>query len=453
MTSDVLIIGGGVIGLAIAIELKLLGASVTVLCRDFTAAAATAAAGMLAPEAENILNPAMLSLCQKSRSLYPDWIDKLERLTSLNTGYWPCGILAPVYEQPEQTNPVLSVNQNRLTSPSYWLDQTAIHQYQPGLAPTVVGGWWYPEDGQVDNRALMLVLKAAAESLGVELKDGVKVEAIRQHHSQVTGVQTPQGVIHAAQYVLATGAWTNELFPLPVYPRKGQMLSVKLPDFLPELPLTRVLFGEDVYIVPRQNRSIIIGATNENIGFTAHNTPEGIHRLLQAAIRLYPQLQNYPIQELWWGFRPATADELPILGTSYCENLTLAIGHYRNGILLAPVTALLIANLIWAQKSEPLLANFHYSRFHTQSSSMPILSHITVAPTQHHNLSLNIQDSGLTIAGKTFHSRLMTGTGKYRSMEEMQQSIVDKNLDVTQYRWLPNCGRSHSRSSVRAGNG
>ncbi|MEH2423907.1 MAG: glycine oxidase ThiO [Nostoc sp.] len=442
MTSETVIIGGGVIGLAIAIELKLRGASVTVLCRDFQAAATHAAAGMLAPDAENIPNGAMHSLCWRSRALYPDWTRKLEELTGLNTSYWPCGILAPVFEeaggQGVGKDPRVR-EENSLPSPSspaYWLDKQVIHQYQSGLGAEVVGGWWYPEDAQVDNKALAHVLWTAAESVGVELKDGITVEAFLQQQGQVVGVQTNAGVIRAAHYVLASGAWSNELLPLPVLPRKGQMLSVRIPEFVPELPLKRVLFGQDIYIVPRRDR-LIIGATSEDVGFIPDNTPDGIQKLLQAAIRLYPQLKHYPIQEFWWGFRPATPDELPILGTSHCQNLTLATGHYRNGILLAPVTAALIADLILEQKSDPLLADFHYSRFQSKpSTSTPMLTHSANFSNGHHpaispqHAPLPTQDSPLIIAGKTFQSRLMTGTGKYRSIEEMQQSVVASDCHI-----------------------
>ncbi|RCJ37385.1 glycine oxidase ThiO [Nostoc minutum NIES-26] len=456
MTSDILIIGGGVIGLAIAIELKLRGAHVTVLCRDFQAAATHAAAGMLAPDAENIPDEAMYSLCWRSRSLYPDWTRKLEDSIGLNTGYRPCGILAPIYEESRGAGEQRSrgageaissssplspsfPSPHARESPAYWLDRAAIHQYQSGLGDEVVGGWWYPEDAQVDNRALAHVLWTAAESVGVELKDGITVEAFLQQQGQVTGVQTNAGVIRAAHYVLATGAWSNELLPLPVRPRKGQMLSLRVPEFLPELPLKRILFGQDIYIVPRSERSLIIGATSEDVGFTPHNTPAGIQSLLQRAIRLYPQLQDYPIQEFWWGFRPTTPDELPILGASHCPNLTFATGHYRNGILLAPITAVLLADLIWEQKSDPLLSNFHYSRFHTQpSTSTSMLTHSANFSNghRHHpivsseNPPLLTQDSTLVIAGKTFQSRLMTGTGKYRSIEEMQQSITASGCQI-----------------------
>jgi thiazole synthase len=429
MTSDVLIIGGGVIGLAIAIELKLRGTNVTVLCRDFQAAATHAAAGMLAPDAENIPDEAMRVLCRRSRALYPDWTSKLEDLTGLNTDYWPCGILTPVYQ--EQESKIISALSPH--SPAYWLDEVAIHQYQPGLAKEVVGGWWYPEDAQVDNRALAQVLRTAAESLGVELKDSITVEGFLQQQGEVAGVQTNIGVKRAAHYVLATGAWSNQLLPLPVSPRKGQMLRVRIPEVSSELPLRRVLFGENIYIVPRRDRSIIIGATSEDVGFTPGNTPAGMQTLLQQAISLYPQLQNYPIQEFWWGFRPATPDELPILGPSHCQNLTLATGHYRNGILLAPVTAALIADGICEQKFDPILSHFQVSRFHPQPSIQnSMLTHSANFTNGHRSVisPLTIADSPLTIAGKTFQSRLMTGTGKYRSIAEMQQSIIASGCEI-----------------------
>lgn len=355
-TTDVLIIGGGVIGLAIAVELRLRSLSVTVLVRDFQAAASHAAAGMLAPQAEQIPPGAMLDLCLLSRSLYPDWIGKIEQISGSSTGYWRCGILAPSYTE---------ANKQRETrgDRSFWLDREAIGHQQPGLGSEVVGGWWYPEDAQVDNRALTVALRAAAQSLGVDIREGVAVEAIAFEQDRVIGVRTADGILHSDRYILATGAWSNQLLSIPVSPKKGQMLSVRVPE-VGELPLQQVLFAPDVYIVPRQDGRIIIGATVEDVGFAPHNTPAGMQTLLQNAIRVYPELQHYPIYEFWWGFRPATPDELPILGASSYQNLTLATGHYRNGILLAPVTANLIADAI-ASQNHPLLKHFHYSRFLT----------------------------------------------------------------------------------------
>ena len=414
--SEIIIIGGGIVGLAIAVDLKLRGASVTVLSRDFQEAASHAAAGMLAPQAEAIPPGSMLDLCLQSRELYPEWIGKLEQLTGVETGYWPCGILAPQYELPPSP---------KTDSTAMWLDKVAIQCYQPGLGKDIVGGWWYPEDGQVDNRALLKSLLSAARALGVDLKEGVAVEAIQVQGGKVSCVRTAQGKFHGAKYVLATGSWSNQLLPLPVRPVKGQMLSLRMPNLEHQpLPLGRVIFAGQTYLVPRRDGRLLVGATSEEVGWTPYNTPSGINSLLQRAINLYPELGNGRIEEFWWGFRPGTPDELPILGTGPWENLILGTGHYRNGILLAPITASLLTDLILQNKSDPLLAHFRYDRF---TSSLP---HPTPQPTliptltDHSSLVPREQQDELIIAGRTFSSRLMTGTGKYGSMEQMQQSIA-----------------------------
>ena len=479
--NDISIVGGGAIGLSIAIDLKLRGANVTVLSRDFAASATNAAAGMLAPQAEKIAPGPMLDLCLKSRSLYPDWIDKLEELTGSPTGYWPCGILGPVYQPPETLATPPNPTGSPLTplqkggtqaeaiaseTPAYWLDRATIHQYQPGLGADIVGAHWYPEDGQVDNRALGRTLRIAAQELGVELRDGVMVEAFQQRQGRVTALRTNAGELRAGHYILATGAWSNQLLPIPVYPKKGQMLCVRVPGVrsdndanshgslpLSELPLQRVLFGPDIYIVPRRDGRIVIGASSEDVGFAPGNTPKEMQGLLKRAIRLYPQLEDYPIQEFWWGFRPATPDEFPILGPSHCENLTLATGHYRNGILLAPVTAALIAEWVVSQKSDPLLEHFHWQRFvnsapkvGVEDSSQPTNNHLSnsysvdsmmtlpataIAPkTTDRQLLESLDPKPLIIAGRQFRSRLFTGTGKYRNLKEMQDAIAASECDI-----------------------
>ncbi|MEA5570435.1 glycine oxidase ThiO [Calothrix sp. UHCC 0171] len=453
MKSEILIIGGGIMGLATAIELKMRGCNVTVISRDFQAAATFAAAGMLAPEAEQVQG-AMRELCVRSRSLYPEWTSKLEQITGLNPGYWACGILSPVYQVRQEQGENIS----SCPLPN-WLDKQTIHQYQSGLGEDVIGGFWYPDDAQVDNRALAQTLLSAAQSLGVEIRENILVEGIQQQQGQVIGLQTNIGIMRAEHYVLATGAWSDELLPLSVRPCKGQMLSLVVPDYLPKLPLNRILFGEEIYIVPRQvrgvspnntqkePRKIIIGASVEDVGFTPNNTAIGIANLLQKAIRLFPEIRDYAIAQMWWGYRPTTPDELPILGESPLKNLTFATGHHRNGILLAPITSVLIADLITGQKKDPLLANFHYSRFQSQNQSStptPMFTNstnltnlsngngkgITVQTPNTPTAQSPIGDSPLIIAGKTFKSRLMTGTGKYRSMAEMQQSVISSGCEI-----------------------
>jgi len=439
IASDILIIGGGVISLSIAIELQRQGVRVTVVSKDFLQAASHTAAGMLAPMAEKLTVPAMFDLCSSSRWLYPEWTQKLEELTGIDVGYFSCGILAPTFHQPESTK----------ANAEFWLDQQTIKMHQPGLSDHVIGGWWYPEDGQVDNRCLMRSLLQAAQTLGVEIKEGVSVKAIQQKEYKVNGILTNSGFLEAENYILAAGSWSGNFYPLPVRPVKGQMLSLRMP-LKPHqpFPLHKVLYGDDIYLVPRQDGRLIVGATVEEAEWIPFNTPSGIQYLLDKAIQLYPALSDWQIEEFWWGFRPGTPDELPILGHSDCENLFLATGHYRNGILLAPITAKLIADLITKQKSDPLLEAFSHQRFY-QSSNMNFLSNLS--PTGKKSLQIKsnspsslppssapvfadqviIEDPNqLKISGRTFNSRLMTGTGKYPSMATMEQSVVASGCEI-----------------------
>ncbi|MEM8806173.1 MAG: glycine oxidase ThiO [Cyanobacteria bacterium P01_G01_bin.38] len=449
--ADVLIVGGGIIGLAIAIELRQQGATVKVVSRDFAAAASHAAAGMLAPRAERLSGP-MLDLCLRSLALYPEWSRKLEELTGQGTGYWPCGILAPTVgavlpdraKCEESREDREDGGDREGVGSGLCLSGDAIRQYQPGLSEAVQAGYWFAEDAQVDNRLLVNALRIAAQEMGIELQDGVSVEAFLQENKQITGVLTSAGRQQAGHYVLAAGAWSSELLPVPITPRKGQMAAVRQPDNVIH-PLRRVLFGDNIYIVPRRDGRIVLGATSEDVGFLPHNTPAGVTQLLSEAVRLYPAIANYPLQECWWGFRPASPDELPILGPSPCHNLTLATGHYRNGILLAPITAKLLAQAITnPQNSDLLLNSFSWKRFHlptTQSSPSPPPSPSPHSPTTHPPMQLTsppphlptspppTQDI-LTIAGRQFTSRLMTGSGKFDNFDVMRQSLAASGSQI-----------------------
>jgi glycine oxidase ThiO len=329
-TAEVIVIGGGIIGLSIALELRWRGLQVLVLTQDYQTAAANAAAGMLAPQAEEIPPGALLDLCTYSRSLYADWTAKLTLATGLDTGYWECGILAPRYDRPSESNLAWHTR-----------EQLVNHLPTDNLGSEVVGGYWFDRDGQVDNRALYRSIQVAAELAGVLVQTGLTVTAQDlQDLSRGVAGQT------ADRYILATGAWSQALIPVPVVPRKGQLLALQVPPG-EQLPLTTVLFGTEIYIVPRRDGRIVIGATSEDVGFAEGNTNEGVEGLFDRAIRLCPALAKYPVVEQWWGFRPATPDELPILGYSADPRLILATGHYRNGILLAPATAQIIADLLF----------------------------------------------------------------------------------------------------------
>ncbi|WP_017297229.1 glycine oxidase ThiO [Nodosilinea nodulosa] len=433
--SDALVVGGGIIGLAIALELRQQGVSVTVLSRDFAQAASHAAAGMLAPQAEGLPPGPLRSLCLDSLALYPTWVGKLEALTGQSVGYWPCGILAPRYSAPESQSDVSEG----------WLAAETLRYYQPGLGEAVRGARWYPDEGQVDNRLLVQALRSAVIDLGVTLHEGTGAIALQQRQGRVERVCTAQaGDFSSGHVVLATGAWASELLPLPVFPKKGEMASLRVPaGYGTPQPLQRVLFGEDIYIVPRRDGRIVLGATSEDVGFAPHNTAGGVNQLLHNAIALLPQLAHFSLEETWWGYRPATPDEWPILGPGPAANLTLATGHYRNGILLAPITAQLVAQAVMGQV-DARLEPFSWRRFHSVSRSLPAPStvfsppqamtftDVALAPSSGLDTDLAPApgDSPLIIAGRTFSSRLMTGSGKYDDFATMRQSIAASGCEI-----------------------
>lgn len=422
--NEVIIIGGGIIGCAIALELKLKGIGVTILSRDYNQAATNAAAGMLAPRAEGLLPGNMLNLALASLSLYPQWVAKLEEITGQDVDFNPCGIIAPLYHQP----PSIQEDSHRI-----WLDKNTIKYYQPSLSQEIVGGWWYPEEGQVNPRLLGKVLLSVAKSLGVDIKQGIDAIALSRDNGKIKNVLTKSGIFSADAYILAGGAWSGKLIPLPVRPIKGQMLSLAIAE---ENPLERVIFGENTYLVPKKDGRLIVGATVEDIGWQNGNTADGIYQLLQRAIKLYPPLAPWQLLETWYGYRPGTADEMPILGYGDADNLILATGHHRNGILLAPITAQLIGKLIIDHHQDPLIQPFSYQRF--KSTVGPVTPKIMNYPTPSQSFpsltppqnTLTNPEDTLIIAGRKFNSRLMTGTGKYPSIEIMQQSVIASGCDI-----------------------
>lgn len=342
--TDVLVIGGGIIGLSTAIALSQKGAKVTIIERDTCGKGATwAAAGMLAPEAE-CLEGSLLAFGLRSREMYPQWIANVMRLSGLDCGYWCCGIIAPILSEIDRL--VLSQH------PKY-IDKSQSHQRQSGLGDSVLGSLWLPEDGQVNNRKLAQALITAARSLSIKILEGVTVYEIARDRDRVTHLETSAGKLHSDRYVLATGAWTRSLLALPIKPIKGQMLSV----FDGDRKLQRVIYAPTCYIVPRQDGTIVIGATVEDKGFAQGNTGAGIAQLLNNAIAVYPAIADMPITETWWGFRPHAPNEIPILGFSDYKNLILATGHYRNGILFAPITAKWVTDLIVDGVADPILTS------------------------------------------------------------------------------------------------
>ncbi|MDX2272433.1 MAG: glycine oxidase ThiO [Cyanobacteriota bacterium] len=351
---DILIMGGGVIGLAIGLELRIQDDRLRVLVieqQQVGAGASWAAAGMLAPQAENISDPRLAELCQRSLQLYPDWIERVEERGQLPAGYWNCGILKPLSYPAE----------NGLTRPQ-------LDHLQPHLGSQITSAIWLPQEGQVDNRLLLPALKSAFLQAGGSLLENVSIQECPHNSQQLLGIETALGMLRAQSYICCLGAWSGQM-ALPVlmtvFPRKGQMIALQDPRQL----LQHILFGEDIYLVPRRDGRLLVGATVEEVGFLPGNTAGAVQDLLAAAIRLFPPLRELTVLESWWGFRPTTPDRLPILGSSPLSNLWLATGHDRNGILLAPITADWLAGLVLGKPVDPLLEAFSWRRRLATASS------------------------------------------------------------------------------------
>ena len=360
---DVLILGGGLMGLGIAHQLARRGCAVTVLSRRRSEAAGFVAAGMLAPHAEG-LSGNLLRLGQLSLERIPRWVAQIEADSGLPCGLRATGIVVPFQSTEERDQyPTAAFGEP--------LDQERLDQELPGLAPAWSCGLLFPEDGQIDNRRqLMRALESACVDRGVHFQEGVEVLELLSDNQRLQSVRTRDSegivsILHCSYAVLCSGAWSAQLLPeLPVFPVKGQMLSLQTPRGA----LRRVIFGPGTYFVPREDGLVVVGATSErDAGFSEGFTPQGQRALKQGMAALLPDSVNWPPMERWWGFRPCTPDESPLLGESPIEGLWLACGHHRNGVLLAAISAELLAGLVLKTPLPPseqeLLKAFNWKRF------------------------------------------------------------------------------------------
>jgi glycine oxidase len=332
---DICIAGAGIIGLSLALELHHRGHRVTVLDQgDPLAEASTAAAGMLAA-ADPDNPPRLRPLSDLSLSLYPDFLERLHSLSGIRV--------------PFQTQATLQSLSPHIPTENSELTPKDLEHLLPALS-AAGHRFLLLDEHSLDPRQLASALLAAVRATTIDLRSHTPVLSIRRI-SNALEIATPSGTLHPAQFVDCTGAWASATSHLPnlhVAPRKGQMLSVSLPSSL-SLPL--VVRTPDIYIVPRTTGPAagraIIGATVEDAGFDKTLHPADIHRLHSLAAALLPSIAGAHQLEAWAGLRPATPDELPLLGTlANHPNHFLAAGHYRNGILLAPATARVMAQLL-----------------------------------------------------------------------------------------------------------
>jgi len=341
--SDILIAGAGIMGLSLALELHHRGAHVTVVEQALPLSeASTAAAGMLAaadPDNPPLLRP----LSDLSISLYPAFLERLRSLSGI--------------EVPLHTSETLQALPPHVPNSADVLSPDDLHRQIPQLTP---GNhrFIHLNEHSLDPRQLASALLASTRAAGIDLRTHTRVLSANSIGDTVE-VSTAAGIVRAARFIDCTGAWAAR-----VAPRKGQMLAVALP---PELPLRKVVRTPDIYIVPRAAGPtpirVIIGATVEDAGFDKTVHPADIARLQSKAAELLPALATATILESWAGLRPATPDSLPLLGpTPNHRNHFLAAGHYRNGILLAPATAHVMAQLVTGEPASIDLAAFSPSR-------------------------------------------------------------------------------------------
>ncbi|MEO5858270.1 MAG: glycine oxidase ThiO [Pyrinomonadaceae bacterium] len=346
MNSDFVIIGGGVIGLTIARELHRRGAgTITVIDRGRAGGEASwAAAGMLAPNVECRADDELFRICTASNRLYPDFAAELLAETGIDIHLDRSGTLSLAFTEDEaaELNAKYTWQRNAgITVESLTSDD--IRKLEPEISASVHSGFLYPNDWQVENRQLVAGLRKYCELNQIELIENTAMERLVIRGGEARAVETSRGAQHADRVIVTAGAWSDQLLPVPkVKPIRGQMISLAASD--PRI-LDRVIYSHRGYLVPRSDGRVLVGATVENVGFSKEVTADAISTLKAAAIEIAPRLAKIEIAEAWAGLRPFVEGEMPVIGrVPDIENAFVATGHYRNGILLAPITAKMIAD-------------------------------------------------------------------------------------------------------------
>jgi glycine oxidase len=372
---SVAIIGAGVVGLGIAWRLAARGVEVAVFDKGAAGAGAThAAAGMLAACAEaEPGEEALVALGRDSQARWPAFAEELRLASGIDVELRREGTLVIALTADDQARLFHHLEfQKRLDLPLQWISAAETRRREPHLAGKLAGAVFSPEDHQVDNRKLATALAVAAKAAGASIHEHAPVAAISSQGRRVDGIVLADGRKHAADVVvLAAGAWSRgiarsiaDMAPQslpPVRPIKGQMLALRMDKAAPLV--SHVIWGPGIYLVPRLDGRLIVGATVEEKGFDCTLTAGGLLTLLEAAWRAVPAIEELPIDEMWVGHRPGSRDDAPILGPAPLDGLIYATGHHRNGILLAPVTADTIARLVLDGTLDPAIRPFGIERF------------------------------------------------------------------------------------------
>jgi glycine oxidase len=341
---DVVVIGGGIIGLSISLELKKRGASVLVVERGEPGREASfAAAGMLA-DTPIELPLELHGLARASARMYPEFVHQLEDESGSKVDLRDQGT---IFLSPEHAH-----NGHSLPAPLAELEPALTISQQPAM---------YFKERTVDPRALAVAALKAARHHGVDVSSGSTVTRVVVEHGHVIGVETDKTTYGAAAVVNCAGAWSGQVGPVqfPTRPVKGQMLALVGPRDL----LRHVIRAPEGYLVPRSDGRVVVGSTLEEAGFDKRTDADTIHRLHEAALQIVPKLAGARILESWAGLRPGTPDSLPLLGKTSTAGYFVATGHFRDGILLTPVTAEIMARVITGGTPDYDISAFSSDRF------------------------------------------------------------------------------------------
>lgn len=367
-TADVIVIGGGIIGCSIALRLARVGLRVSLFDRGEPGdEASSAAGGMIAPQGEKMGPDEFFQLGLASHRLYPEFVAEVEELSRGHVGFrQEASVLVALDEAQARELVEIEQSQKRLGLPAERWTPEDVHRHVPGLSPEIRQGLLMPQDHWVDNELLTRAVILACRKQGVSFFPQTAVRKIHVHKGRAQAV-TAGGefgtTFSAAQFVLAAGCWSGELAEytgarIQVTPCRGQMLEFEAPE---ELPC--VVRAGHTYLVPRSSRRVVMGSTVEHVGFEKAVTGDGALSILQGAARVAPVVKDFRFRRAWAGLRPDTADHLPVLGYGEVPNLVFATGHFRNGILLAPITAQAIADLVLNGSTPVPLDSYRPDRF------------------------------------------------------------------------------------------
>ena len=339
-TYDTVIVGGGIIGGAIAFELARAGQRVVLIDRQQAGMEASwAAAGMLAPGAETADSVAVAPLGKLSLDLYPQWIAQVEAASGMDTEFEQKPGLQIFFGEGAARECAEFIRLQRgLGLPTEEISLAEAHAIEPALSAEALAVARVEREARLDTRKLLAAVFRAAAQAGVELREREAVKGVRVERSHCEGVTTSAGEVRAKNTVICAGSFASQLADVaryaPTEPVRGQMAALH-----PATPVVRyVLRSHCGYIVPREDGRLICGSTAERVGYEKRVTPEGIEKILASARELAPALADAPVVETWCGLRPDTPDHLPCIGPTDVAGLFIAAGHYRNGVLLTPIT-------------------------------------------------------------------------------------------------------------------